>query len=129
MTSPVDYVARGWPIFPCYTIERGRCTCKLGLDCTDSGKHPMTQHGFQDATTDPIMISAWMKHWPNANWALRTGPESGLTLIDIDPRHGGFQSIEQLQQTRGRMPDTLRSATGGGGRHLFYLHPPGFTIS
>jgi hypothetical protein len=49
-------------------------------------------------------------------------------MIDIDPRHGGFQSIEQLQKGRGRMPDTLRSWTGGGGRHLSYEHPPGFSI-
>ena len=26
------------------------------------------------------------------------------------------------------MPDTLRSVTGGGGRHLFYLTPPGLVI-
>jgi hypothetical protein len=49
-------------------------------------------------------------------------------MVDIDPRHGGYQSIDQLQQSRGPMPDTLRSATGGGGRHLFYMHPPGFVI-
>ena len=37
-------------------------------------------------------------------------------------------SINQLQQQRGPLPDTLRSATGGGGRHLFYQHPPGLAI-
>lgn len=128
MTSPVDYIARGWPIFPCHSIERGRCTCNLKENCHDPGKHPLTQHGFKDATTDPIMISAWMKKWPNANWALRTGPESGFTVIDIDPRHDGFESITQLQQSRGSLPDTLRSATGGGGRHLLYMQPLGFKI-
>jgi hypothetical protein len=102
MTSPVDYIARGWQIFPCHSIERGRCTCRLGLECHDPGKHPRTQHGFKDATTDPIMIGAWMDQWPNANWALRTGPETGFTVIDIDPRHGGYQSFEQLQQTLAR---------------------------
>jgi hypothetical protein len=127
MTSPVDYIARGWRIFPCHSIERGRCTCKKD-DCHDPGKHPRTQHGLKDASSDPIMISAWMDQWPNVNWALLTGPETGFTVIDIDPRHSGYQSFEQLQQQRGRMPDTLRSATGGGGRHLFYQHPLGFVI-
>ena len=51
-----------------------------------------------------------------------------VTVIDIDPRHGGYDSFAQLQQTRGPMPDTLRSVTGGGGRHLFYSTPPGFVI-
>jgi hypothetical protein len=120
MTSPIDYVARGWQIFPCYTIARGRCTCKLGANCDDPGKHPLTQHGFKAATTDIHMINGWLKSWPNANWALRAGPETGFTVLDIDPRHDGFASIDQLQQSRGALPDTLRSATGGGGRHLFY---------
>jgi len=39
-----------------------------------------------------------------------------------------FQSFAELQQQRGAMPETLRSATGGGGRHLLYRHPPGFVI-
>ena len=124
MTSPVDYIARGWQIFPCHSIELGRCTCKQD-NCGNPGKHPRTQHGFKDATTDPIMISAWMKRWPSINRALPTGPETGFTVIDIDPRNDGFTSINQLQQSRGSLPDTLRSATGGGGRHLFYQHPSG----
>jgi putative DNA primase/helicase len=128
MTSPIEYVARGWPVFPCHSIERGKCTCKLGLDCHDPGKHPLTQHGFKAATTDLNMINGWLKSWPNANWALRTGSASGILVCDIDPRHDGFQSFAQLQQARGPMPDTLRSKTGGGGRHLFYAIPPGLVI-
>jgi hypothetical protein len=128
MTSPIDYVARGWPVFPCHSIERGRCTCKLGEKCDNPGKHPLTQHGFKDASTDLNMIKGWMAHYPNANWALPTGPQTGFTVIDIDPRHGGYDSFQLLQQQRGAMPDTLRSATGGGGRHLFYTHPLGFVI-
>jgi hypothetical protein len=31
------------------------------------------------------MINDWLARWPNANWALRTGPETGFTVIDIDP--------------------------------------------
>jgi len=62
----------------------------------------------------------WMARWPNANWALRTGSETGISVIDIDLRNSGYESFAQLQQQRGPMPDTLRDATGGGGRHLFY---------
>lgn len=120
MTSPVDYVARGWPIFPCHSINRGRCTCKKGLDCDNPGKHPLTENGFYNASSDINMINMWLAKWPWANWALRTGPETGISVIDIDPRHSGYDSFSQLQQSRGPMPDTLRSATGGGGRHLFY---------
>jgi putative DNA primase/helicase len=127
MTSPLDYVARGWPVFPCHWIERGRCTCKKER-CNSPGKHPLTDHGFYDASTNRYLIEGWLDRWPNANWALRTGPESGFAVIDIDLRHGGYQSFDQFQQTRGPMPDTLRAITGGGGRHLFYTHPLGFKI-
>jgi Bifunctional DNA primase/polymerase, N-terminal len=128
MTSPLDYAARGWQIFPCYWIERGRCACKAGLDCDNAGKHPLTQHGFYDATTEPGLIDLWMNRWPKANWALRTGSTTGLVVIDIDPRNGGFQSMEQPEQHRGALPETLRSVTGGGGQHMFYAIPPGFQI-
>ena len=128
MTSPIDYVARGWQIFPCHSIERGRCTCKLGAACENSGKHPLTQHGFYDASTDTNLINGWRARWPNANWALRTGATTGLAVIDIDPRNGGYQTIQALEQQRGPLPDTLKSTTGGGGRHLFYLIPPGLEM-
>jgi hypothetical protein len=42
------------------------------------------------------MINDWLARWLNANWALRTGPETGFTVIDIDPRHGGYDSFAQL---------------------------------
>jgi putative DNA primase/helicase len=128
MTSPIEYAVRGWQIFPCHSIERGRCTCKKGLDCDNPGKHPLTQHGFYNATSDPHTIKLWAEHWPNANWALRTGSTTGFAVLDIDPRHGGFQAIAALEQQRGPLPDTLRSTTGGGGRHLFHLIPPGLAI-
>jgi hypothetical protein len=74
------------------------------------------------------MINLWLGRWPNANWALPTGPDTGFTVLDIDLRHDGFRSFAELQQQRGSMPDTLRSVTGGGGRHLFYACPPGLVI-
>lgn len=106
MTSPIDYVARGWQIFPCHSIERGRCTCKRD-DCGNAGKHPLTAHGFLDASTSINMINGWIARFPKINWALRTGSETGLTVIDIDLRHGGYDSFAALQQSRGPMPDTL----------------------
>lgn len=130
MTSPLDYVARGWWIFPCHSIRRGQCTCQLGISCQDSGKHPLTTKGFQDASKDPNVVRAWMDRWPFANWALATGHINGLITIDIDPRNGGFDSFEQYEEARpdGPLPGTLRSFTGGGGSHLFFGYPPDATI-
>lgn len=127
--SPLDYAARGWQVFPCYTIsQRGICTCKDGEKCPSPGKHPIPLNGFKAASTDLSMIRGWMARVPDANWAVRTGPASGLTVLDLDFDHGGIQSFTEFQKTRGAMPETLRSWTGGGGRHLLYQHPQGVVI-
>jgi hypothetical protein len=130
MTTPADYVARGWKIFPCHSIQHGRCTCSKGIECKDPGKHPRTNHGFKDATSDPLDVQAWVDRWPDANWAVATGHVNGFIVIDIDPRHDGFTSINRYEENRpdGPLPLTLQSVTGGGGKHLFYLYPPDATI-
>ena len=125
MSSPEKYAERGWQIFPCHGISRGRCTCSKGIDCTSPGKHPRTHNGVKDASSDVGTVQAWMRRWPDSNWAVACGQVSGLLVIDIDPRKNGFGSIEQLEQNRqdGPLPTTLTSRTGGGGRHLFYAAP------
>lgn len=131
MTSPYDYITHyGWQIFPCHSIQRGQCTCPKGINCQSPGKHPLTQNGFKDATASQETIRAWLARWPWCNWALATGRANGVVVIDIDPRNGGFDSIEEYEQNRqdGPLPETLRSSTGGGGRHLFYAYPPDATI-
>jgi hypothetical protein len=71
-----------------------------------------------------------MARWPDANWAVATGHVNGFIVIDIDPRHNGFTSINKYEENRpdGPLPVTLRSSTGGGGRHLYYLYPPDVKI-
>jgi hypothetical protein len=40
-------------------------------------------------------------------------------VLDIDPRHGGEESLAQLVSDVGeRLPNTLEAITGGGGRHF-----------
>jgi putative DNA primase/helicase len=131
VTSPADYVMRGWKIFPCHSIQRGRCTCPDGLNCLKSpGKHPLTEHGHLDASNDINDIRAWEARWPWANWAVATGRINDLVVIDIDPRNGGYQSVEEYEILRpdGPLPYTLQSITGGGGKHLFYAYPPNIEI-
>lgn len=130
MTSPLDYVARGWQIFPCHTIIRGVCSCPKGSDCPSPGKHPRTSNGVKDASDNPDLIRTWMERYPETNWAVACGTASGIIVIDIDPRKNGFQSIDDLELNRidGPLPTTLTSNTGGSGRHLIYEYPHGVTL-
>jgi hypothetical protein len=43
--------------------------------------------------------------------------------LDVDARHGGEDSLEELEATYDRLPSTLTALSGGGGRHLYFQHP------
>ncbi len=105
LSAALELAAAGWPVFPCH------------------GKAPLTPHGFKDATTDPATIDRWWHRWPAATIGGAI-PES-LIVIDVDPRAGGRESLELLEAYHRPLPTTLRSFTGGGGEHLFFIRPPG----
>jgi hypothetical protein len=113
------YASKGMPVFPVHEPMEGVCSCQK-LDCDRPGKHPRTQHGFLDATTDLVQVSEWWDQWPKANIGIPTGAASGLLVVDMDPRNGGDDSLESLILEHGRFPDTAEQATGGGGRHIAF---------
>jgi hypothetical protein len=118
----LGYGRRGWPVFPLHSIRDRRCTCSQ-TECSSPGKHPRTEHGLKDASTDRETIERWWGEWPDANVGIRTGAVSGLVVLDIDPRHGGDESLAALERQHGPLPDTPQSLTGGGGRHALFAHP------
>ena len=117
-----EYAERGWPVFPCHTPTHVGCSCCRG-DCSSPGKHPRTASGLRDATTDPGVVASWWRRWPNANVGIVTGRASGLVVIDIDPRHGGIESMQDLVRRHGPLPPGPRVRTGSGGWHLVYAQP------
>lgn len=102
------YAARGWSVIP---IE-------------PRAKRPLVAWAeFQQRHATRDEIDAWFRHWPHANIGIVTGHVSGLVVIDLDARHGGFESLAALETEFGRLPDTVTALTGGRGRHLYYDHP------
>jgi hypothetical protein len=102
----------------------GRCTCRVD-DCSSPGKHPRVAGGLNAATVDGAQVEAWWSRWPIANVGVRTGAASGLVVIDIDPAHGGTESLERLVAQHGELPEGRVVRTGSDGRHLYFLHPGG----
>jgi hypothetical protein len=49
--------------------------------------------------------------------------ESGLVVLDVDPRHGGEETLRAA--ANGGFPVTLTVITGGGGHHYYFAHPGG----
>lgn len=123
LSAALQYHARGWSVIPGHTLRDDGTTCTCGcskLSCSSRGKHPrVTWTAYQEAAPSEAQIRTWWTSWPTANVLIITGRVSGLVVIDIDPRHGGDDSLASL----GRLPDTLTAGTGGGGQHLYYSHP------
>jgi hypothetical protein len=123
---PIDaaraYVARGWLVIPCHDLSTGACSC-LSEHCSSPGKHPRVERGLHAATTDPALVDRWWTRWPTASVGVRTGSESGLVVLDIDPRHGGSRTIKSLIDRHGDLRDVPRVRTGAGGWHLYFAHP------
>lgn len=128
LTSALDFASRGWHVFPIYCPKLSpskppSCSCPLGANCTNKGKHPLTSNGLKDATTDEAQIRAWWGQWPAANVGIVTGAVSGIVVLDVDPRHGGDVSLATMMDTFGEFAETVEASTGGGGMHLLFMHP------
>ncbi|MFK7824762.1 MAG: DUF3987 domain-containing protein [Oligoflexales bacterium] len=105
-----------------YPLANGQCSCGKS-DCQSPAKHPMTKNGLKNASAGPKEILAWWTKYPQANIGILTGQESGLVVLDIDPRHRGEESLNALEEKYGRLPETLKVRTGGDGWHYYFLHP------
>ena len=116
---------RGWPVIPLHWVKNGKCSCGA-QDCPNTGKHPLTEHGVNDATTDEKKIREWWRENPKANIGIAMGND--IFVLDVDPRHGGDGSLQQMQEEYGALPDGPRVRTGGGGEHLYFRVPPGVTV-
>ena len=110
LDAALAYAARGWPVHP----------------IAPRGKHPTTDHGFKDATTDPAQIRAWFENSPRLNLGLATGRNAGVWVLDLD--HGGAETLLDWERDHGCLPDTPLARTGGGGRHYFFRNPADLTI-
>jgi hypothetical protein len=122
LAAALDYARKGLPVLPLHSVQAGRCSCPA-QDCRNVGKHPRSEHGVKEATTDAAQITAWWTRWPEANIGIATG--SAVVVVDVDPRKGGDDTLRVLEDAHGRVPPTWRSQTGGGGEHIFFLLVPG----
>jgi hypothetical protein len=87
-------------------------------------KEPLTRHGFKDAALDAPQICEWWAECPNANIGIPTGVN--FFVLDEDPRHGGDQTLSQLEHRHGALDRrTMQQITGrqDGGRHWLWQVP------
>jgi len=110
LRAALDYRARGWSVIPVIS----------------GTKRPAVRWlNFQEQPADETEIREWFARWPDASVAIVTGAVSGLLVIDIDPRHGGEESLAAWQREHGLLLPTVEAVSGGAGRHLYFAHPGG----
>lgn len=108
--AAASHHARGWSVLPLRPHE----------------KRPLVRwEGFQSVHASAIEIADWFRRWPDANLGVVTGEISNLVVLDVDPKHGGDDSLIALERRFGTLPPTVEAVTGGGGRHLYFTHPGG----
>ena len=110
LSAALDYRSRGWSVIP--VIRKAKRPAVRWLS-------------YQQQPSSEKEIDDWFRRWPDANVAIVTGAVSGLVVIDIDPKHGGEQSLTELEREHGPLPKTVEAITGGGGHHLYFAHPGG----
>jgi len=118
----IGYAKRGWYVLPIHWPINGKCSCDKA-ECQNQGKHPLTQNGFKDATTDPKVITDWWTKWPSANIGIATGAVSGIVVVDIDTTDAKDE-IKKILPSDYDIGAVARSATGRGW-HLVFAHPGG----
>ena len=117
---------------PVHRVIRGSdgvisCSCPAGDACSSKGKHPaVAWTQYQKAAASVEQIRAWFEG-PFATYGVGivTGAVSGFIVVDVDegPGKAGTETINDLQFLNGDLPHTPVARTGGGGRHVFLLHP------
>ena len=126
LLAALGYASRGWPVAPgCYPDAAGRCACNRDRphEGKNIGKAPigtLVRRGFTGATCDEALLRTWWQEHPRANLLIPTGVRSGLAVLDIDPRNGGPETLEDLVSTYGPVPRTPMARTGGGGLHILF---------
>ena len=121
LEAALELTRAGFRIIPLHTPHLHHpsgCSCQLPRcrEADSMGKHPRTKGWKESASTDDAEIRRWWAMWPDANIGIATG--SGLVVLDVDPRHDGDSSLQDLEDEHGEIV-TLTVHTGGGGTHLY----------
>ena len=121
-----------WSVLPIHRPIFGangtaRCSCRNFLNCKNVGKHPRSEHGVKDASRDEEWVrDAWRDE--QSNIGVACGKASGFWALDVDSLKGGSDSLAELVEKHGKLPDTVEAITGSGGRHLLFALPGEVTI-
>lgn len=94
-------------------------------------KRPPMPAWQEAATTEPTTIDSWWTHlYRDHGIGIATGRGSGIFVLDVDVSGGktGDETLTDLTDLYGPLPDTPTVITGSGGRHYYFALPAGIEI-
>ena len=99
------------------------------LPIRPASKAPMLGEWPTRATVDPDTIRGWWAQRPQAGVGIAMGPQPDgrvIICVDVDnhnPAQLGADTIHDLEDAYGALPDTWSAITGSGGQHLMFTVP------
>jgi len=93
-------------------------------------KRSLITQFYDRATRNHAKIARWLQRWPKAGWAIVTGQDGGVVILDIDRKEDKsgkivIWGIENLHRAGIVFlpPATPTQITPSGGYHLLFRHP------
>jgi Bifunctional DNA primase/polymerase, N-terminal len=133
LLTALAFVRHKLAVFPLHwpVTHNGQTVCSCGRLCgKNAAKHPyarLAPKGLLSATLETGVVKHWWGYIvPEANLGVVTDK---LIVIDVDPRHGGDESLRVLEREHGALPPTWRALTGGGGEHIMFACADGIAIA
>ena len=120
--SALWHADQGMPVFPLTWIVNKACSCNDPL-CRSQGKHPLISEWPVNASTEPDQIKKWWALWPFANIGVVCGIRSGISVLDVDFRHGGADGLDAFKNQYGDFDTPMVIA--GDGFHYYFKNKPG----
>ena len=106
LDTPLDYAlwyaGLGWFVLP-----------------VRADKKPVQGYGLTRATNDPHKIAQIWAENPDAGVAIACA-QSGLVVLDIDPRNGGYDTLKRIEAEHGPLKSSTVTLTQGGGEHRYF---------
>jgi P4 family phage/plasmid primase-like protien len=135
LDATLMYASKGVPVFPVhFRRDSGECSCG-DITCQNLAKHPAVpgerMGGDKHATIDEDQIKRWFgEKGPRRGYNIGASCREGLMCLDVDPKHGGLESLEEFVRDHHPLPDTWVEQTGedtegNRGLHFWFLVPPG----
>lgn len=92
-------------VVPLHGVRNGLCTCG-NEHCEQPGRHPRTENGLQDATTDPEEVKQMWGRWPKAKAGIAVGTPSRVLALVIEGA-AGKESLRKLLKRNEALKKTV----------------------